>query len=452
MSTAAFYFHRTLRRGIGPMIAVAAAAGAARAQRPPVPRPIGRVEHFTTDSLSSAAAALQMPGGKVLVNDITGRRLLLFDSTLAHPYVVADTTDATADAYGTRPGTLIRYKGDSALYIDIGSLSMLVIDPAGKIVRVLAVPRPDEVQMLIGSVFGTPGFDARGRLIYYNSAGMEGTFMLCCVGTSRPQMIGQNPGVVPKPDSGMVARVDLATRALDTLTYVGIANTKQILHVDADGYLQSIESQRNPIPVVDDWTVMPDGAIAVVRGRDYHVDWFDASGRWTSSPKMPFDWQRVDETRKLALIDSTVRAEEARNAEFAKRRAEMNAASAPARGAGSASAGRGSGRGGGRGGGGRGGVPIPEVIGHIDPNALPDYIPPFIRGAVQPDADGRLWIRTSTLIGGQPVYDVVDRQGVLVDRVQLPPYRTIAGFGPGVAYLAVKDPNAVVHLEQVRIR
>jgi len=36
--------------------------------------------------------------------------------------------------------------------------------------------------------------------------------------------------------------------------------------------------------------------------------------------------------------------------------------------------------------------------------------------------------------------------------VLLPPYRTIAGFGPGVAYLAVKDPSAVVHLERVKIR
>jgi hypothetical protein len=41
---------------------------------------------------------------------------------------------------------------------------------------------------------------------------------------------------------------------------------------------------------------------------------------------------------------------------------------------------------------------------------------------------------------------------VLIDRVVLPPYRSIAGFGPGVAYLAVKDPSAVVHLERVRIK
>ena len=51
----------------------------------------------------------------------------------------------------------------------------------------------------------------------------------------------------------------------------------------------------------------PDGTLAVVRGRDYHVDWLGADGRWTSSPKMPFDWQRVSDARKEALIDSTVK-------------------------------------------------------------------------------------------------------------------------------------------------
>ena len=448
MSTFQFYFRRAGRRGLVALVAVTAAA-TARAQRPPAPRPIGAVEHFTTDSLASAATALQMGGGKVLVNDITGRRVLLFDSTLAHPYIVADTTDATANAYGTRPGTLIRYKGDSALYIDIGSLSMLVIDPAGKIVRVMAVPNPDDAQMLIGSVFGLPGFDAKGRLVHYAEAGMQGTFILCCVGTSRPQLRDPS-GVVPKPDSGIVVAVDMTTRAVDTLTYVKIANARQLLHIDANGYLQSIEVQENPIPVVDDWAVMPGGTIAVVRGRDYHVDWLDASGRWTSSPKMPFDWQRVDDTRKLALIDSGVRAREARNAEDEQRRAAMNAA--PASGGAAGTGGRGSGRGGGRGGGGRGGTPIPEVVGRIDPRALPDFVPPFVRGAVEPDADGHLWIKTSALVDGRPVYDVVNRQGELIDRVFLPPYRTIAGFGPGVVYLGVKDPSGAVHLERVRIR
>ena len=38
------------------------------------------------------------------------------------------------------------------------------------------------------------------------------------------------------------------------------------------------------------------------------------------------------------------------------------------------------------------------------------------------------------------------------DRVQLPPFRTIAGFAPGIVYMAVKDSTGVVHLERARVK
>jgi hypothetical protein len=56
------------------------------------------------------------------------------------------------------------------------------------------------------------------------------------------------------------------------------------------------------------------------------------------------------------------------------------------------------------------------------------------------------------MVKDQPVYDVVNQQGQIVDRVLLPPFRTIAGFGPGVVYMAVKDAAGVVHLEKARIK
>ena len=59
----------------------------------------------------------------------------------------------------------------------------------------------------------------------------------------------------------------------------------------------------NPIPEVDDWAVLPDGTIAIVR-KDYHVDFVDADGKRTSAPKIPFDWQRLTDSAKVAVIDS----------------------------------------------------------------------------------------------------------------------------------------------------
>src|SRR5262245_28996242 len=113
-------------------VALAAIVARVDAQKPPTVRQLGRLEHVSAEPLGSAASAMQMPGGRVLVNDLVARRLLLFDSTLARVTVVADTTSATNYAYGGR-GSVIRFRGDTALFIDPNSLSMLVIGPTGAI-------------------------------------------------------------------------------------------------------------------------------------------------------------------------------------------------------------------------------------------------------------------------------------------------------------------------------
>jgi hypothetical protein len=95
---------------------------------------------------------------------------------------------------------------------------------------------------------------------------------------------------------------------------------------------------------------------------------------------------------------------------------------------------------------------IPNIAVRPQPADLPDYVPAFERGAVSADVDDNLWIRTSAVVNGEPVYDIANLRGELVDRVQLPRFRTIAGFGPGVIYMAVKDSTGAVHLERARAR
>ena len=88
----------------------------------------------------------------------------------------------------------------------------------------------------------------------------------------------------------------------------------------------------------------------------------------------------------------------------------------------------------------------------ISPSELPDYKPAFAPGSTRVDVDGNLWIRTSQNVDARPVYDVVNRKGELIDRVQLPANRVLAGFGEGgVVYLAVRD-GATAHLEKARVR
>ena len=90
----------------------------------------------------------------------------------------------------------------------------------------------------------------------------------------------------------------------------------------------------------------------------------------------------------------------------------------------------------------------------VAPSELPDYKPVFLNGFVKADLDGNVWIRTipTKAIAGGPVYDVVNRKGELVDRVQIPVNRSITAFGPGgVVYLTNREGNTT-KLEKATLR
>jgi hypothetical protein len=419
-------------------------------------RPLPAPTATSTETVRSLAAVRQLPGGNVLVNDQAGRRVLLMDSTLTLIGVVADSTSSTASAYGPRPGGLIPYRGDSTLFVDPASLSMLVIDPAGKIARVMAAPRPNDVQLLTGGAAGSPGFDAQGRLVYRS-------FSRPTFGPGGP-MAGAPPVL---PDSEAIVRFDLATRKLDTAGFFKVYRPKMNVERDSTGIRMT--SFINPLPVVDEWVVMNDGTIAIVRGRDYRVDFVSANGTITKGEKVPYDWQRLSDEDKATFIDST------------------KAAMTRARAAGGA-AGAGAGAGFGMGGGGGtfapqmvirmdgpgGGGPPPGTGGggdrqivtggpppggqlpplnFVSPSDLPDYKPVFGPNSVRADADGRLWVRTiPTKPTAGAVYEVIDRSGALVDRVLVPNGSVIVGFGAGgVVYMGMRDA-AGIHVQRSHVK
>ncbi|HSV16255.1 MAG TPA: hypothetical protein VLI90_18475, partial [Tepidisphaeraceae bacterium] len=272
-------------------------SSAQQASARPAVRPLGAAL-ATSEPLGALSAVRQLPGGKLLVNDPAKRRVLLLDSTMKTISIVADTTPATQNAYGTRGGGILAFRGDSTLFLDPASLSMLVIDPNGAVTRVMAAPRPDDVNSLVGGALGFPGFDSKGRLVY--RAGFNFN--------RRPGGAGNGGGFQPPvlPDSVPLVRFDLATRKLDTAAYIKVASPKINFSENSDGRRQ-VSIVINPMPEVDDWAVLSDGTIAILR-KDYHVDYINADGTKSSSPRIPFDWQRLNDSAKSAVID-TARAQ-----------------------------------------------------------------------------------------------------------------------------------------------
>lgn len=426
------------------LVAVAGSVGTAQ-QRPAI-RQLGAITAKSTERVTNVVNARALSNGAILVNDMFARRVLMFDPQLSTFKVVADSTGATGNAYGGRMGSLFAYRGDSSIFADPMSVSMLIVDPAGKIARVVAIPRAEDANA-IGSPTGNASFDPAGRIIYRSTAirfgGGPGGRMI--VGGGTP---GAAPRIPDPPDSAFVLRVDLATRKVDTVGVIRTPKIKFNMTTDDRGGM-NLSSMINPLPTVDEWVVTPDGAIAFVRGRDYHVDWVNPDGTKVSSAKIPFDWKRMTEEDKVAFIDSVKAARERQGANApglagilgggggGAPNVQINIQGGPPGGAG----------------GGPRGAPQ-ATFAFIPANELPDYQPPFFAGSVRADNDGNLWVRTipTSAIAGGPVYDVINRKGELVDRVQIPVGRTIIGFGAnGAVYLMNRD-GATATLEKASIR
>jgi hypothetical protein len=398
------------------------------AQQPPAVHLVAAPTATSKPALGFVTAVRQLPNGSVLANDAGKRQLVVFDAGLTSANVIADSVSGAANSYGPSAGAIVPYLADSTLFIDPRDLTMYVLGPTGSIARIAAVPRSQDAAGLSSNAVGSPAIDAQGRLVYRVMAPFR-------MPVQRTKGV---PAIPEIPDSSAILRVNLATRKVDTAVYYKIPQAKMTVNQTDRGI--SITSQLNPMPIVDDWAVLSDGTIAVVRGQDYHVDFVAGDGSRTSSPKIPFDWQRLTDDDKIAVIDSAKKAiEQMRNAP-------------PGAGGANPAAGVGNrivmnmsigGDGATRGATTTAGALPP--INLVSPSDLPDYRPAFVQGAAKADLDGNLWIRTTAVRAGAiagPIYDVINRQGQLVDRVQVPAGRTIVGFAKdGVIYMLARDES-----------
>ena len=496
---------------------------------------LGAVEARSAQSVNAVSMLRALPDGSIFVNDAQRRRLVHFDATLQHQTVIADTAGAPLP-YGQRPTGLLPYLGDSTIIVDPSTLSFVVLNPAGRVVKVMAPPRINDINQLASTNLGSNAFDSKGRLIYRNGGGGGGGGgAFFGAGGGRGGLPGGGGGAVGggaragggfggggapsgalgpqaaavgqrpfspqlQPDSVPLIRADFDTRKSDTLAWVKVPKSEVSMQQGGDGGMQMI-AKINPLPQGDDWALLSDGTVAVDREIDYHVDFYAADGTKSSSLKLPFDWKRITDDDKQKLVDSLKIMTKDINDKAAA------AAALP--------------------GGANRGFRI--TFEPVAPEKLPDYVPSIRPGTTLADHDGNLWIlpatsslsaqlAQATMMGGrggfggggfgggrgvppggggaarsagatsapggaaggapggaaagasavagrpirdttvgppqptiQYVYDVVNRKGELVYRVQLPPNRTIVGFGPGgLVYLSAREGRNVF-IEKARL-
>jgi hypothetical protein len=364
----------------------------------------------TPETLGTIRGIRHLPDGRVLVNDPVRRRLLLFDASMTTYTVVIDSTPGKQNSYGRGGAPFIGYLGDSSIFADMTSQSLLILDEKGKIARVTAPPKPQDVYLLSN---GSAGVDAQGRLLYRSNIRPP-------IPTSAPAPGAVQPPYVP-PDSAPIVRADWDTGQVDTIAKFKVATGSRSQMLTASDGSRTYKMVVNPLSWMDDWAINSEGKIAIVRGQDYHIDWIGTDGKRSASPKMPYDWRKLTDEDKTAIVDSTRR---------------MNDSMVVAQGGGMRMMSSGPN--------GTTTTIIPIKYEYVPINEMPDYYPPLRFGAVQADRDGNIWILPYTSAQGKGkglVYDVVNSKGDLVQRVELPENRSIVGFGRGgIIYMMSPAP------------
>jgi hypothetical protein len=230
-------------------------------------------------------------------------------------------------------------------------------------------------------------------------------------------------------DSSPILRADLDTRAVDTIAWMRTPSQGRMaleIKENLAGGQPSITMRMliNPFIMADEWSVLSDGTIGIVRVHDYHIDWIDPDGTKRSSPKMPIDWRRFTDAERTQRVDSIRKLAEA----------QIKSATAGATGP--------------------GGPAMKMDIGIVPDSEFPSFWPPVEPGAVLADLEGHMWILPTTSMNAAAgfTYDVIDRTGALVERVQLPKGHVLVGFGPhGTVYLT-KAEGTSTYLERALVR
>jgi hypothetical protein len=333
---------------------------------------------------------------------------------------VLDSASSSGRWYGPRAAPIIPYLGDSTFFVEGASRTLLVLSPTGAIARVASAPKPGD---LSGLAYATTGIDANGNLIYLVHERRK-----------------DDPMGSTRRDSAAIVRANFDTRMVDTLGRVklpdGVVETDTMIN---DRLI--ITRIINPLKTVDEWAVLSNGAIAFVRGGDYHVDFLQTEGKFLKGPKLPFDWKRLSDRDKQALIDSARAAHEAEARDTLAMPEVVSAAALMAAQTGGARLSKST---------------APKMIKLEAPiSEIADYWPPIRQGAAKSDHDTNLWILPTTTAqskAGELIYDVVNNKGELFERVRVPAGKSIAGFGKkGVVYLMRLDGTAGWVLERTRV-
>lgn len=330
----------------------------------------------------------ELDDGRLLVSDALEEKLYVLDSELESVETISRKGQGP-DEY-RQPDGLFAWPGDSTLMVDLGNGRMTVIGEDYGFGRTVPVIVQEEMGLQIIIPEGVDG----GGYLYYQPRG-DGMIR------DSADIVRWQPDAEGEPEP--VVRIKLTD--VTERTSGGANNMRQ-------------EVRPVPLSPEDGWAVGSDGAVAVVRSGDYHVDWVRPDGSVISGSPVPYEPVPVRGADKEAWAEDL--AANGMMMMVTNDNGQMNASMR---------------RGGGR---------TPGV----DQFEWPEIKPPFVPESVRVDPAGYVWVERHVPAGDAPVLDVFDGEGGRVASVVIPVRSSLRGFGVGTLYLTRWDDLGFQWLER----
>ncbi len=289
---------------------------------------------------------------------------------------------------------LFSLPGDSTLLQDVSGGRLTIIGPDGKPGGVFDPNRGGEGDSII----------ARARRFYVRSADSRGDLY----GELQPIRVGAG-GVLELADHSAIERFEVSTRKRDTVALWP-------LRKDANARLMRgmvvTQPRMQAFPAWEQWAVAPDGRIAFVFPDPYRVNFVGANRSVSENAPIAYEKVRVDDAVKQA---------------YREERQRPTMVMTGSRGGGSS-------------------MQLMRMP-FSEPTEWPEFLPPYL-SQVAFSSDGLLWIPRATAAGKPPLYDIVDGQGKVFERVELPARTKVVGFGAKSVYVVRLDADDLQYLQR----
>lgn len=328
-----------------------------------------------TEPLSDIAGVRELADGRVIVLDTKEQRLALVD-------LVAGTSRPIG-AKGKGPGEfsralrLVALPGDSTIVVDPGAGRLLVLGPDGV---------PNGVITTFGEAAAAAGL---GITAVRDVDLVGGIYFQGRVGKMTDTGFEQ-------PDSARLLRFDRRSGRVDSLVNVAIPTTKVTI-AKSGGKITSVNIERPPFSVGDEWAVGDDGRVAVARRSPFRLDLISRDLRTMRGPEVPAAERKVDDADKTEYLANR-----------------------------------------------EGGASIDRAT--LD---WPERMPIFLPGAVITVPNGETWVRrTATVDAPSRRYDVFDATGKRVAQVVTAASQRIVLVTARGVYVARSDDDGLQYLER----